>query len=376
MDHDHDHDHTHAPVLNVARLLSVREIEHRFSTRLHLLREGCHRYGNSTPSLWHFHGFHPVLAYPPVQNVSVGFCGIEKTASSTWKGVFYAMRMRMEKLGVKGQERGDEMSKDVPFFFVREPYSRLLSAYVDKFLTPNTYFFRYGRHIVQSFRRNPSERSLRCGHDTTFLEFVKHFIQSQRTGKWKEGHIYPSHEHCAVCRIPYKYVGHLDTISEDMPYILNRIQYPLNITKRLENETLADNIRLVWNAMESLFAGCLTKEEAFRRLWKKWQIRGVLSKLRAFPLTEEEAANMSRTDWLRVAASAYALSGGKRERAFQKTEALREAYASVPLEDRLRVRDLLFLDFQLFGFPSSPDEVFPEQPYRPDPTFSYFALWD
>ena len=370
----HDHDFPHG---ETRHHLSLSEIEQRFSSRLRTLHKGCKRYGNSTPALRQFRGFHPVPVYSPANNVSVGFCGIEKTASTTWKNIFHAMRKRMEKRGIKGVEHTDEISKDVPFFFVREPYSRLLSAYVDKFFTPNSYFFEYGQHIVKKFRQKPSQLSLRCGHDTTFSEFIKYFINAQMTGERKEGHFFPSHEHCGVCRIPYKYIGHLDTISQDMPYILNRMKYPLNMSnKRFENETLGNGIGLVWDAMENRFAGCLTMEEAFRRLWKKWQIRGVLSKLQPFPLTASQLVNMSRAGWLRVAASSFARSGGKRDREFQKTEALREAFASVPLEDRLRVRDLLFLDFRLFGFASMPGEVFPGQPYRPDPAFSYFAWSD
>ena len=58
--------------------------------------------------------------------------------------------------------------------FTREPYSKLLSGYIDKLFAPNPYFWNViGRFIIQKFRKYPSLRSLECGHDVTF------------TGRWK-----------------------------------------------------------------------------------------------------------------------------------------------------------------------------------------------
>ena len=76
-----------------------------------------------------------------------------------------------------------------------------------------------------------------------------------------------------------------------------------------------------------------------------------------------------------AAISALKKSGTKSERAFQKKEALREAFASVPLQDKLRVKELLRLDFEMFGFDPEPDEVFPKETFKHNPPgFSYFRL--
>lgn len=53
--------------------------------------------------------------------------------------------------------------------FTRQPYSKLLSAYVDKLYSPNPFFWgKIGRHIVRKFRSRPSAKSVACGHDVTF----------------------------------------------------------------------------------------------------------------------------------------------------------------------------------------------------------------
>ena len=116
-------------------------------------------------------------------------------------------------------------------------------------------------------------------------------------------------------------------------------------------------------------------DEACRRLWKNWQIRGIVSKSQRFPLTREETRNISLRDFEKTGLAALTRSGAKSERTKQKKEALREAFASVPLEDRLKVQKLLFLDFEMFGFDPQADEVFPKEPYEQDPDFSYFDLY-
>ena len=358
-------------------MMSESEVAARFENRRDILQTACQRYANSSAFRKMRMRTVPLSLYHPVLNITVSYCPIPKISSTTWRKLFRSIHEKMKTSDVKETKVSRSPGRrDVLFVFVREPYGRLLSAYVDKLLLPNTFFWKKtGRYIIANFRQNASRRSIICGHDVTFPEFIKFFIHMQTTGEKRDGHFIPTHDHCRMCEHPYKYIGHLETLTDDMPFILKAIQSPVAYSKNFYNDILLGNARMVFKGMRKGVQQCMGLDEACRRLWKKWQIRGIISKSQRFPLTREETRNISLRDFEKTELAALTSSGAKRERTKQKKEALREAFASVPLEDRLKVQKLLFLDFEMFGFDPQADEVFPKEPYEPDPDFSYFDLY-
>lgn len=309
-------------------------------------------------------------------NVSIKYCPIPKTASTTWHGIFDAIRAEMSSRRIKGDNDVTKADKEIYFTFVREPYSRLVSAYTDKLFSPNPLFWgTVGKFIVNKFRANATSKSLECGHDVTFPEFIKYIIHAQTTGEHRDGHFIPTHDQCEMCHVPYQYIGHLETINEDMPYILREMQSPVDYMKDFDSETIYGNSRMVLKLFRSSVQKCIGLDEACRRIWKKWHVRGIISKTQPFPLTSSETYNISLDSFHSVGLSALARSDEKAIRRLQKKEALREAFGGVPLEDRLELQRLLFLDFEMFGFEPSPEEVFPKTPYNNNPAFSYFKLY-
>ena len=357
--------------------LSEAEVAARFENRRKILQSACRRYANSSA----FRSQPPrgirLPRYPGVMNVTVMYCPIQKTGSTTWKGILRSIGQNMPTADIRGIEVNVPFGKhDVSFTFVREPYSRLLSAYVDKLLSPNTLFSKMtGRYVIAKFRQNASKKSIDCGYDVTFPEFVRYFIHAQTSGQKRNGHFIPTHDHCGMCQRPYKYIGHLETLKDDMPFILKAMQSPVAYNKSFDNVTIKNGAAMILNGMRNGIKQCMDLDEACRRVWKKWQIRGIISKTLRFPLSREETQNISATDFEKAGLAALARSGEKSELIKQKKEALKEAFASVPLEDKLEVQKLLFLDFEMFGFDAKPDEVFPKEPYEPDPNFSYFDLY-
>ena len=354
-------------------------VKRRFEERLKTLRRACRLYYNKT-SLFRPKraGYVPMPLYRPVMNVSVRYCPIAKTAATTWTSFFFSIRDHMKKKGVVGSENRSAASDEIHFTFVREPYSRMLSAYVDKLFTPNTLFWRItGRFIAQRFRSNASKESLMCGHDVTFPEFVKYVIYSQSTGDHLNGHFIPSHDQCDMCTLPYRYIGHLETIKEDMPFITRAIQSPINYTRTYDSDTIVQNAKMVlWRDRPKPVQRCMSLDEASRRLWRKYQIRGLISKNDSFPYPPGGAANITLDQFTKAALAAYERSKDLPGLKEQRAEALREAFASVPMEDRLDAQHTLFLDFQMFGFDPYLEAVFPKTPYVKDKRFSYFKVYD
>ncbi|KAL8582349.1 hypothetical protein ACOMHN_037106 [Nucella lapillus] len=362
------------------RRLTTAEVGRRFKSRLQRFNKACRKYSNSSQfrRIMKSPQLDRVEAYRPATNISVEICRIEKTASTTWGKLFQSIRKKMERLGIK-KTRNLTKIKNVRFIFVREPYSRLLSAYTDKLFCPNTVFWAVGRYIVKKFRPNPSNLSLACGHDVTFPEFIRYFIHSQQTRQHRDGHFVPIHDHCGLCtNVTYDYIGHLETLGEDMPYLLKVMQSPMNYTTDFESHTLFDNAHWVLNRMTSKIKTCMSMKEACLRLWKKWQVRGILSKTEPLPVTRDEAEVITTRDFANLALQALGRSGPREQRRQQKAEALVEAFAAVPLKDRLKLQKLLFLDFELFGFHPSPDSIFPTDTAEVsgDSGYRYFDLED
>ncbi|XP_076465523.1 uncharacterized protein LOC143297204 isoform X1 [Babylonia areolata] len=375
---------------------ALQEIEERFKQRKAIFQKGCQQYRDSGL-------FRPLrecsLVLPSLPETAIPkarYCSIPKTGSTTWERVLNAIaKDRMQKHGTTKYVRSyspqefkvkkecsarkaqgvTERDKELSFTFVREPYSRLLSAYVDKLFSPNTMFWAHtGRYIVAHFRQDPSPLSLSCGHDVTFAEFIRYVIHMQDTGRHREGHFVPLHDHCRFCNVSYDYIGHLETLDQDMAYLLHTLQSPLNISGPFELDTLTNNAEWVFLRMKRRIVNCISLDEAGRRLWKKWQIRGLVSKTDPFPFSTQQVLSVTSTQVAAAALAARETSGGLAALKAQKTEALKEAFATVSLQDRIRLRQLLVLDFQLFGFDPSPQTVFPESQSISKTDFSYFEV--
>ncbi|KAK2725068.1 carbohydrate sulfotransferase 11-like isoform X1 [Artemia franciscana] len=126
------------------------------------------------------------------------------------------------------------------FMFVRHPFERLVSAYVNKFHKSYTDYFqiKYGREIVKNYRTNPEKEALARGHDVTFSEFVQYLIDPKsRERRPFDEHWRPMHELCEPCRIKYDIIGKYETLNEDSwlvledPRIDQKVKFPPGLKK-------------------------------------------------------------------------------------------------------------------------------------------------
>ena len=110
------------------------------------------------------------------------------------------------------------------FTFVRHPFERLVSAYNNKLVEANTFYrMSVGRTIIERYRKEPSERSLRTGHDVLFPEFVQYVIDEWRTGQLMDVHWRPMVDLCTPCHVHYDVVGKFETLKEDADFVLNSV---------------------------------------------------------------------------------------------------------------------------------------------------------
>ncbi|CAN7952219.1 unnamed protein product [Ixodes pacificus] len=163
----------------------------------------------------------------------VGYCFINKVASTTVKSIF-GLLLHISNMGNtvnsihkafleqvltvshktflqrSGQERYTTA------MFVRHPFERLVSAYVDKALCPragNVYYYdRYWNDV-------PGVRA--TGRNLTFPEFIDYVLN--QTVNQMNPHWAPYYVTCQPCTVKYEVVGKLETASRDFKLFLGAL---------------------------------------------------------------------------------------------------------------------------------------------------------
>ena len=155
------------------------------------------------------------------------------------------------------------------FMMVRHPLERLASSYHNKLKLNITKFYKkhFGRTIIGKYRYNPSIESLQQGNDVTFEEFLKYLSEFDNLSLLDE-HWKPFYHVCHPCAIKYNAIGHMENMSDDIEYILQRsglkgvISYP--IAKRPKGKPPASEllIQYLQNVSHDLVG----------KVWKRFEI--------------------------------------------------------------------------------------------------------
>ena len=125
----------------------------------------------------------------------------------------------------------------IKFLFVRNPYERLLSAYLDKFVSPNKLFYYGGRYIVRNYRQNANYKSRACGHDVSFEEFITAVLSQN----FHDGHWCPIYKLCRLNHIQYSHIGKMETFTQDTQLVLREID-TRNIIKEFSSHDIIDEV--------------------------------------------------------------------------------------------------------------------------------------
>uniref|UniRef100_A0A8D0A2J8 Carbohydrate sulfotransferase n=1 Tax=Sander lucioperca TaxID=283035 RepID=A0A8D0A2J8_SANLU len=114
--------------------------------------------------------------------------------------------------------------------FVREPFERLVSAFRDKFESPNSYYHPvFGRAIIARYRANASLGALRSGAGVSFPEFVRYLLDVRRP-VGMDIHWTPVSQLCSPCLLRYSFIGKLESLEADANFLLRSVGAPRNLT--------------------------------------------------------------------------------------------------------------------------------------------------
>ncbi|KAH3861902.1 hypothetical protein DPMN_024856 [Dreissena polymorpha] len=253
------------------------------------------------------------------------------------------------------------------FLFVRNPYKRLLSAFVDKLMAPNpVYWTILGVKIAQYAKQSPSPLSLACGHDVEFHEFIRYSVltldptQRFRPGA-PDGHISSQSSLCKPCHVKYDFIGKMENFQSDSIELIRQMRFTNETLDVLsENGDMLSAEDAILDSCYQPFdpdfqAGllkCISFYEALKRTWRKMQIRGLIGP-EDIPVTEKDAVLVTQDKLFKLAMESRDHTT-QTERLRMKNNFYREFYNSIGAEDLSKLRAIYAEDFMLFEYDHRP----------------------
>lgn len=163
------------------------------------------------------------------------YCPIPKVASTSWRRllltatkndasepVVHSKQVFPKLSSFPLQDARRILKTYTTFFFVRNPYARVLSAYKDKLLRGRDTNIR-GQLQRWYEQHDPQEvKNMNLSDHFTFKQFVKHYIESDvKNPHWED-----MMELCYPCEIDYDFIGHLETLKDDSDYLVDLLNIP------------------------------------------------------------------------------------------------------------------------------------------------------
>ena len=244
--------------------------------------------------------------------------------------------------------------------FVRDPYSRLFSGYVDKIFSRYNAWRSYNRLILARIGRYSLHRI--CADDVSFAEFVKFFVQTMQKGVPVNGHFLPMYLHCKPCEVKYDFVGKLEKFDRDVRIMMHHIglsnyTYLLQKAKEAGIRDELKDVAIVLFGMRSRSNSdkCFDSYKAAVRQWRKLQIKGLLSLKIRFPYSQRVWKTIDQDRFHNMLIDVHKLSktidNGLHK---NQRKAMAEAYQTLSPETRKSLKEILEPDCKLFGYDVNP----------------------
>ncbi|XP_052763964.1 uncharacterized protein LOC128205939 [Mya arenaria] len=403
------------------RLGMMKLIRDRFETRRRMLNKTCFKYESTVYKYLPCELKKTKFDLKYAEDGGLIYCAIAKTGSTFWKRVMHVIggwgnttnpiEIRSEDADKVGgfstmedknfTEIRDlfEFSKTV--MFVRDPFTRLFSAWLDKFYSPNPYYWKYGgtnivtrqrfyaknttkekfedsieretNGAVHLFKRSLSNDKetenvntttqrtpVNCGYDVSFEEFISYVVGFKQNSTCLDEHFSPNYKHCLPCTFDYEYIGKYETFKEETIFLLNE----LNLTEKVKIPDFEKdaNLDAITGLTEWVFMQEKEIEEcgvtfrcALFRTFKRLQGRGIISKAVSFPYDNNTdmyniTEDIFRNDMLRLSRL-----GTKAEKRKNRQESILKAFKSLPEQLMEKLKDSLTIDFEMFDYSDSPE---------------------
>ncbi|XP_070179068.1 carbohydrate sulfotransferase 8-like [Littorina saxatilis] len=323
-----------------------------------------------------------VARYGATSDRMTSYCGIAKVACTFWISVLlfltndtsgrqYASPLDMSRVDVHYLDHNltyyvgaEAVADDFRFMFVREPYSRLWSAYVDKFLLPD-FWVSNGPSIMKRKKRRRWMKNKVCANNISFAEFADFVAASD---PWKmNSHWKPVFLQCSPCLYRPHLIGKLETFSRDAREVLAVMNASWILDSFDPKQRVKDEVRnlISFNYYVSKVRdadyNCTSTAKLAQRLWKTFQINGYLDDDLPFPPFQgeevEETELMTSVD----RALSTTLVKSRKERKEQRERAMVRAYRTVSKATLYKLQDIYWNDFVMYGYDPEPGCLFDER---------------
>ena len=373
-----------------------------FEERRSHIRQACAQH-NQEPASTHYLQ-HMLSKLVIAKEHKIIYCGIPKTGSTFWsrtlliienEGTFsslYEYRNSNTKLDeslVKAKAFFDDnplsmktfLTEALSFMFVREPYGRIFSAYNNKILNPNIFFWKgVGKNVVKTVRKNPSVDSLTYGHDVTFPEMIKFLVTRFEQGQGIDQHWASMYKRCDPCKLTYSYIGKMESFADDAHFLIAKLRQKYrdvyidfgDADTGSALDTAQGHVRFLYGVLKATKDLAYPKYNFFLRTWRDLQIRGYLSKHINMPMTREQASDITSETFFSLIKEALTQPMNKTAVKLQRQEAMVQAYQMVPLEDMERLANYVKIDCLMFGYDLKPNALFQRDSVSNGVTFNYF----
>ncbi|XP_025078659.1 carbohydrate sulfotransferase 11-like [Pomacea canaliculata] len=274
-------------------------------------------------------------------------------------------------------DRVDFVKSSLKVLFVREPYSRVFSAFVDKVLAPNPFYWKNWGGQAQKQAHVPVA-DIGCGQNVTFAQFVRYVAATlYRT----DVHLRRVTDECDPCHVGYEVIGHLETLREDVLALSELLNVSTTSLRAVDfkdsaaHDALLDSTDSAFQWQDDVLK-CVTAQEMGRRLWRKMQIRGIISFRMDYPFVGENAEGVTSSKFHEaiVQARTESLTLYPEDLPKQKEKALVDAYSSVSMVDMEKLAKVYTNDFLAFGYEMKPSLLFNRSNKQSD-IFDVFKKW-
>ena len=222
------------------------------------------------------------------------FCKVPKCGSTFWMQVFEALQ-NIKSAGsmrlfhhISPLNTTSNLSRangsDIIFHVTRNPYSRLYSAYIDKFYRPG--YLEHSKAINDYFKRS-------CNITVTFEEFLDYILRRNP----QNFHWQPISDLCDPCFVPYNVIIKQETFNTDVRFILDKLLLPEHLKedfiRNLETKHTENDIKEVTGEMIAFSKNnpCVPFQNFCEKMWKSFQIQGYISDFVPFPVHEFKNLN-------------------------------------------------------------------------------------
>lgn len=314
-------------------------------------------------------------------NSRLAYCSVAKIGCTFWKRVFLFLNDDTGSHNVTSpfgiprmfvhygkklhtsivHEMGAKYDNYTRFLFSRDPFSRLWSAYLDKYYLPDFWVRKDIMGTLAARRDSVSEEASRCHNDVTFQEFLEYVVSHHP--REMNGHWQPIKHRCDPCQFKPNILGKQETFTDDATFILQGVgqgwmieSFDYDAYVREELSMLIDyNFSLI---KRMFYQRCINDTGLMHLLWRVFQLNGYLPNyIDAGAVVQKlRVATSYKQAFEEYVLNTYSSAPRTERRKWkaQRQDAIKAAYRTIPQAILDSIRFYYRDDFRLFGYDGIP----------------------